>query len=269
MGARCMAGVAFSAGFFSPGFFSPGLLRLACACPASCPAAATSTTAARGIAGGTGPTAGGGGGGAGAAAAGGLHGRRASPARRPTWRRSARLTGAGVAAIAGVAAGGCSAGGGGAGRPRAGAAAAGGTVHADERAERFPRASSAALRCRGGLSCLAGNTGTLVPAASPRGRCSLRGECCGRLRQRRHRPFVRQPRRRPSRLLPAGHEGLEANDFLVRQAGQRRALPRDTCTGADIDQLLIVDLELFGESVNTDGQNGPLAWGCSTQVFSR
>ncbi len=66
-----------------------------------------------------------------------------------------------------------------------------------------------------------------------------------------------------------GHERLQANDFLVRQAGQRRALPRDTCTGADIDQLLVVDLQFFGESVDADGQNGPHAWGCSTQVFSR
>ena len=45
---------------------------------------------------------------------------------------------------------------------------------------------------------------------------------------------------------PAGHERLQRGVFLVRQAGQRRALARDTRLGADIDQLLVVDLQLFG-----------------------
>ena len=39
---------------------------------------------------------------------------------------------------------------------------------------------------------------------------------------------------------------LEPNDFVVRQAGQRRALAGDAGLGAEFDQLFAVDLEFFG-----------------------
>ena len=42
------------------------------------------------------------------------------------------------------------------------------------------RSSAATLRAPAACPCLAGSTGTFVPTASPRGQCSLRGECCGR-----------------------------------------------------------------------------------------
>jgi hypothetical protein len=39
---------------------------------------------------------------------------------------------------------------------------------------------------------------------------------------------------------------LDRRNFLIRQAGQRRPLPRDTYFVTDIDQDLVVELELFG-----------------------
>jgi len=38
---------------------------------------------------------------------------------------------------------------------------------------------------------------------------------------------------------------FDLGDFVVRQAGQRRPLPRDACLVADIYQNLAVDLEFF------------------------
>ena len=50
---------------------------------------------------------------------------------------------------------------------------------------------------------------------------------------------------RTARAAVAAHERLQTGGLLIRQAGQRRPLPRDTCPGADIDQLLVVDLQFF------------------------
>ena len=55
---------------------------------------------------------------------------------------------------------------------------------------------------------------------------------------------------------PARHECLQRRLLLVGEAGQRRPLPLDTRTLADIHQLLVVDLQLFGERVDADGQLG-------------
>ena len=76
----------------------------------------------------------------------------------------------------------------------------------------------------------------------PPGRCSLRGGTAGAAAgASRARPGAG---RRPA-ALAAVDERHDRRHLLVGQAGQRRALPRDTCLGADVDQHLAVELQLF------------------------
>ena len=53
-------------------------------------------------------------------------------------------------------------------------------------------------------------------------------------------------RRAPLSALARTHEGLEFGDFLIAEAGQRGAFPRDPRLRANIDEDLVVDLQFFG-----------------------
>ena len=96
----------------------------------------------------------------------------------------------------------------------------------------------------------------------PRGRRRRRWKRSrrGGNRRREHGLGIDQ-RRTGGRSLGGGaagiHEGLQLGDFIVFQTGQRGPFAGDACLSAEVHQLLAIDLQIFRERVNPNGQSPP------------